>query len=128
MRVQRYDQLVVWQRAFELVCAAYGVSRLLPTDERHALRDQIRRAAVSVPANIAEGHARVHRREFLQFLAIAGSSLAELATHLVVAGRVGYVVPGETVVARRLADEVGRMLTVMRRKLSDGNVTGPTRR
>ncbi len=80
--VRGYQQLIVWQRAMELVDAAYAIARLLPRAECHSLAEQIRRAAVSIPANIADGHARVHKREFLQYLAIARASAAELETHL----------------------------------------------
>jgi four helix bundle protein len=120
MRVSSYKDLVVWQRAIELVCAAYDVSRKLPPEERFALGDQIRRAAVSVPANVAEGHSRAGRREFLHFLAVSAASLTELETHLIIAERVGYVGSADVAKAWRIADGVGRMLTVMRKRLREG--------
>jgi four helix bundle protein len=82
-----YRELQVWQRAMELVPAVYGVARLFLAQERYALADQLRRAAISVPANIAEGQARQHRREFIQALTIARGSLAEVDTLLLISVR-----------------------------------------
>jgi len=75
----------------DLVPAVYAVARKLPFEERYALGDQLRRSAVSVPANIAEGQARQHRREFIQALMIARGSLAEVDTLLQITLRLGYV-------------------------------------
>jgi four helix bundle protein len=85
-----YRELVVWQRAMQLVPAAYAIARSLPPEERYALAAQLRRAVVSVPANIAEGQARQHRREFIQALMIARGSLAEVDTLLLIAVSLGY--------------------------------------
>jgi four helix bundle protein len=86
-----YRDLVVWQRAIDLVPCIYSVARTLPPEERYALGDQLRRAAISIPANIAEGQARQHPKEFLQHLAIARGSLAELDTLLIMAKRLYYI-------------------------------------
>ena len=86
-----YKELVIWQRAIELVPKVYEITRKLPAEERFGLGDQLRRAAVSVPANIAEGQGRNHTKEFVQYLGIARGSLAELDTLLIVAHRLGYV-------------------------------------
>lgn len=88
-----YRDLVVWQRVIDLVPQIYAVVRKLPREEAYALRDQLRRAAISIPANIAEGQARQHPREFLQYLAIARGSLAELNTLLILAQRLDYLTP-----------------------------------
>jgi four helix bundle protein len=85
-----YKDLKVWQKSVALVPAVYYLVKQLPLEERFALGDQIRRAAVSVPANIAEGQARQHTGEFVQFLSIARGSLAELETLLIVTERLGY--------------------------------------
>ncbi|NNM87488.1 MAG: four helix bundle protein [Phycisphaerae bacterium] len=87
---QGYRDLVVWQRAVDLVPKVYGLLKRLPVGERYALGDQLRRAVVSVAANVAEGQARQHRKEFLQHLWIARGSLAETETLLVVGHRLGY--------------------------------------
>lgn len=83
--------LVVWQRAIDLVPTVYEVAKALPREELYALGSQIRRAVVSIPANIAEGQARQHPKEFLQHLSIAKGSLAELQTLLIVAQRLSYI-------------------------------------
>jgi four helix bundle protein len=93
METKGYQDLVVWQRAIELVPKVYELVRELPQEERYELGSQIRRAVVSVPANVAEGQARRSKKEFLQHLAIAKGSLAELHTLLVVAERLGYLSP-----------------------------------
>lgn len=80
-----HQDLIVWQRAMQLVPLVYAVARRLPVEERYALADQLHRAAVSIPANIAEGQARQHHREFIQALTIARGSLAEVDTLLMIA-------------------------------------------
>ena len=85
-----YRDLVVWQRAIELVPVVYRIVASFPAHETYALANQVRRAVVSIPANIAEGQGRSHRKEFLQHLAIAKGSLAELHTLLIVAERLEY--------------------------------------
>lgn len=120
--VQSYRDLVVWQRAMDLVEAAYLVARLLPPIERFDLSRQLRRAAVSIPANIAEGHARLHRGDYVHHLSIALGSLTEVETHLAIAERVGYVTANATAGARELADHVGRMLNALIRRLRAPNV------
>ena len=86
-----YRELIVWQKAMELVPAVYQLVKKLPAEERYALSDQLRRAVVSIPANIAEGQARQHSAEFVQHLAIARGSLAEVDTLLLVAVSLGYL-------------------------------------
>jgi len=88
--VKSYRELKVWQKAMELVPMVYQLARAFPSEERYALSDQIRRAVVSMPANIAEGQARQSTKEFLHYLSIAQGSLAELETLLEVAVRLGY--------------------------------------
>jgi len=90
-----YRDLIVWQKAIDLVPSVYVTLRSFPVEENFALSQQIRRAVVSVSANIAEGQARSHRKEFVQHLAIAKGSLAELDTLLIVAERLGYVTEDE---------------------------------
>ena len=86
-----YRDLVVWQRAIELVPLVYRAVKRLPREETYALGDQLRRAAVSIPANIAEGQARQHPKEFVQYLTIARGSLAELSTLLILTQRLDYI-------------------------------------
>ncbi|MCF6207464.1 MAG: four helix bundle protein [Sulfurovum sp.] len=86
-----YENLDVWQKSITLVTDVYTLVRLLPKEERYSLADQIRRSAVSVPSNIAEGSSGNSKKEFVQFLYIALGSLCELETQLVIAQNVGYL-------------------------------------
>jgi len=86
-KVKSYRELLVWQKSIELVDEIYKVIKMFPKEETYALCDQLRRSAVSIPSNIAEGQARQHTGEFKQFLFIALGSLAELDTQLVIANR-----------------------------------------
>jgi four helix bundle protein len=88
-------------------------------EERFELGSQIRRAAVSIPANIAEGHARSERRDFRQFLSFARGSLAELETHIEVCVAVGYVSTEAASEFRAIADRVGKMLSALQNRLRD---------
>jgi four helix bundle protein len=104
-------QLDVWKVAIELATEVHRIGGLLPDYERMGLADQLRRAASSIPANIAEGNARPHRREYLHYLAIARGSAAELHTHLTLARQYEYVPAADLHRAFRLLDRVGQMLT-----------------
>ncbi len=112
-----YRDLEVWQRAMDLVVACYGLTKQFPPSECYGLAGQLQRAAVSVPANIAEGQARQYTKEFLQHLAIANGSLAEMETHIQIAERLGYIkgcVVRETL---SQSDQVARMITGLRKFL-----------
>lgn len=89
-KARNHKDLHVWQRAMSLVVSLYGVLKSFPADERFSLVDQIKRSAVSIPSNIAEGAARQTSREFIQFLHIAAGSAAELDTQLIIAQRLGF--------------------------------------
>jgi four helix bundle protein len=100
-----YRDLIVWQKAIDLVPSVYKIVKRFPSDENFALSQQMRRAAVSIPANIAEGQARSHRKEFCQHLSVAKGSLAELDTLFVVADRLGYLRPEEvSAIDEQIAD------------------------
>lgn len=90
MDVSSYRNLEVWQEGVELVERIYGVTAAFPGRETYGLASQRQRASVSIPSNVAEGHARSPTREFLHHISIALGSLAELETQLVVATRLGY--------------------------------------
>jgi four helix bundle protein len=94
--VKSFRDLRVWQRAMDLVPQVYRLTQLLPRHEQYALADQMRRTAVSVPTNIAEGQARRHKKEFVRFLLIARGSLAELQTLLLIAERLKYLTNDQT--------------------------------
>jgi four helix bundle protein len=89
--VKTYRDLIVWQRGIKLAKAVYQLTQTFPQHEIFGLTNQIRRACVSVPSNIAEGQGRQHRKEFMQFLYTSVGSLSELDTQLVLAEEFGYV-------------------------------------
>ena len=108
-----YRELVVWQRGMEVVEETYRLSRLLPTDERFALVDQMRRVEVSVPSNIAEGQGRGNGPQFRHFLLIARGSLFELETQLTLCERLTFLTPDHTQRCLGLIDETRRMLNAL---------------
>jgi len=107
---QHFKDLVVWQKAMEMVTEVYKLTDSFPKREVYSLTDQIRRAAVSVPSNIAEGQAHHNNREFVHFLRHSSGSLAEVETQLHIAERLGYAdaTSIEQIVQR--VNEVGRIL------------------
>ena len=115
--MQHYQQLLVWQKAMDLVVLCYEITKPFPAEERYGLTSQIRRAGVSVPANIAEGHARFHTKEFLNHLSIARGSLAELETELMISQRVGYLAEEQLTKVLAMTDEIGRMTAGLRQSL-----------
>lgn len=86
-----HEKLDVWKLSVEFVVKIYNCTKTFPSDERFGLTSQIRRAAVSIPANVAEGAARQHDKEFLHFLYIAQGSASELETELLIACKLGYI-------------------------------------
>jgi four helix bundle protein len=112
-----YKDLLVWQKGIALVKQVYSISRQFPPDERFGLTSQIRRAAVSIPSNIAEGQARHTGKEFIQFLSHAEGSVAEVDTQLTLAMELGFCGRSELREALQLVLELRRMLNSLRRKL-----------
>jgi len=115
--IRSYRDLVVWQKAVELAVRCHQAARRLPRDEMYGLSLQIRRSAVSVSANIAEGHGRDHLGDYLHHLSIATGSLMELETHLAIASRLSYLKPNEIESILVLSGEVSRMLSGLTSKL-----------
>jgi len=115
--VNSYRDLLVWQRGIDLVECVYQATRSFPRQEVYGLTAQLRRAAVSVPSNIAEGHGRDHLGDYLHHLSIANGSLMELETQVVVARRLGYVTTDLESSLLRDSGEVGRMLAGLSRSL-----------
>lgn len=118
MSIGSHRDLQVWQRSMELLVDVYRVAHQLPDIERFALASQIRRAASSIPANIAEGKARGTTKAFLNFLSIADGSLAELDTHLEAAARIGYVSRESQSGLLVRMQEIGRMINGLKRSLT----------
>ena len=115
MTVKRYEELVAWQKAMLLAKRVYCLQRALPKEEVYALGDQIRRVAVSVPSNIAEGFGRESDKDFRHFLSIARGSLYEVKTQLQLAESLGYLQIDEDLNA--LFDEVGKLINGLARVL-----------
>ena len=110
MGTEGYRELRVWQRAKELAVPIYGLSSSGPLSRDFGLRDQIRRAAVSIPSNIAEGDERDTNKDSVRFLSIAKGSLAELRTQLEIARDIGALDPGKFSQLEVTCAEIGRML------------------
>lgn len=116
-KIHSYKELVVWQKGIDLVTAVYELTKDFPKEEIFGLSSQIKRAAVSIPANIAEGRHRGTRRDFLQFIRIAYASGAELETELYIAEKLGLGKVEKLIKAKTLLEEEMRMLNVIVHKL-----------
>ncbi len=106
-----YKDLLVWQKAFQLGIDIYAVTKKFPPEERFCLVDQMRRSAVSIPSNIAEGAGRQYRKEYIQFLAIAKSSCNELETQLLFSERLSYLPSQESEKLQGQILEILKMLS-----------------
>jgi four helix bundle protein len=113
MTVLSYRDLKVWQRAMDLAEAADRLTHGMPPSGLHGMMSQIRRSAVSVPANIAEGYGRDSTGSYIQFLKTARGSLRELETHVLLAKRVGLVDGGQATAFVTNAEEVGKVLSAL---------------
>ena len=117
MSIRSYRDLEVWQKAMDLVAECYQRTKKFPKSEIYGLTSQLQRAAVSIPANIAEGRERHYQKEFIQHLSIAYGSLAELETHFQIAQRLNYIDMNELKELLEKSAEVGRMLNGLRKAL-----------
>ena len=113
--IKNYRELEVWQLSMDLVELVYKALKRFPAEERFAICDQIRRAAVSIPSNIAEGFGRDSNADFAHFVSIARGSLFELATQLEIASRLGYL-PKDSGLYPKV-ESVGKMLNALHRHL-----------
>ena len=116
-KIRDFKDLIVWQRAMELVAEVYRLVKILPKEELYSLSDQIRRSAISIPSNIAEGQGRNSVKEFIHFLAIAKGSKAELETQLLLCVKVNYLNNTEIENAINLIQEIGKMLNALQKSL-----------
>lgn len=128
MPVKNYQDLILWQKAMNFVTQVYRVTKQFPRDEIYGLTAQVRKAAVSVPSNIAEGQGRFSTREFIHFLSIAHGSLCEAETQVLIAERLLYIDEQMRGQLMGLSAEVGRLLHGLVRALeakaassADGN-------
>ena len=116
--IKTHRDLLVWQKAMNLTDYIYDIARKFPGHECFGLWSQITRAAVSVAANITEGHARYSRKDFAYFIVLSRSSLMEVDTLLHIARRQGYISPDEAQAGFARIEELSKMLTSLRRKLT----------
>ncbi len=110
MSVKSYKELIVWQKSMDLVVEIYNLVKNLPKEEIYALSSQMRRSAISVPSNIAEGQRRTSTKEFSNFLSIAKGSNAELQTQLLICKRLVYLSEQDIEKAYQLSLEIDKML------------------
>lgn len=117
MKVSNYKELIVWQKSMDLAEGVYKATANFPKEETYGLTSQMRRSAVSVASNIAEGYSRNSRGEFIQFLGIAKGSLSELETQILLAVRLGLIKENNSEIILGLCVEVSKILTVFKTKL-----------
>lgn len=118
MRSSDFRKLIVWQKAMDLTMEVYSLIKLLPREENYCLSDQMRRAAVSIPANIAEGQGRDTDREYIRFISIARGSLWELLTHIDICERLNYISAVRSAKARDLITEISKMLVALSKSIT----------
>jgi four helix bundle protein len=118
-RMKSYKELKVWQKAINLVTLVYQLSRTFPKEEQYGLTAQMRRAAVSIPSNIAEGWGRNSTKEYIQFLTIARASLMELETQLIIAEKLKYLQLQQLENAAPEIETVGKMLNALITRLKN---------
>ncbi len=116
-KIQHFKELRVWQISMEVVKEVYRISKRFPNEEIYCLTTQMRRSAISIPSNLAEGFRRLHRNENKQFFSIALSSPAELETQIIIALELNYISEKESSVLCDKLDHVSRMLNIMIQKL-----------
>jgi four helix bundle protein len=116
--VRSYQDLRVWQQGIEIVKQIYRVCREFPKHETYGLASQMQRAAISIPSNIAEGCARLHRKEFIQFLSVALGSCAELTTQVIIAKELEYLNSSKVDKLFDLIDQEGKQVRSLIQKLT----------
>jgi four helix bundle protein len=114
-----YQELKVWQKAVDLTTEIYELVKLLPAEEQYALSDQMRRAVVSVPSNIAEGRGRGTNKEFVRYLLMSRGSLWELSTQLVICEKLQYLKQDQMHDARQLIVEISKMINALAKSFSN---------
>ncbi len=117
-RVRSFRDLLVWQKGIDLTKAIYSLTRQFPAEEKFGLVSQLRRAAVSVPSNIAEGQVRRSSAEFAQFLSVSLGSLAELETQLIIASELTFTTLDQAQAVIERIHELQKMLHALRSKLT----------
>jgi four helix bundle protein len=116
--IASYWDLAFWQRAMELAALVYKLTAGLPREEIYGLRSQLQRAAVSIPSNIAEGHARESTKEYLRYLLVSRGSMAELETQLLLYQKLQHLSQEDVEHALIVSDEIGRMIRGLHKSLT----------
>ena len=117
MRSSDFRNLKVWQKSMELTAEIYRLVKFLPKDENFALSDQMRRAVISIPSNIAEGRGRNSDKDFVRFLSISRGSLWELSTQLDICLMMNYLTEHQIQNAKNYIDEISKMMTALSNSL-----------
>ena len=117
MKANKYQDLIVWQKAMDFAERVYGLTKKFPAEEKFGLTSQLNRSAVSIASNIAEGAGRDSSKEFSQFLSVAMGSCFEAETQLLMARRFGFVKEDETQLLIEQTSEIQRMLTGLKKSL-----------
>ena len=120
--IQSHKDLIVWQKAMDLVIEIYKLTQTFPKEELYGLSQQMRRAAIAIPSNIAEGYQRNHIKEYIQFLFIAKSSGSELETQLIITRRLHFGNPDQQIKAEELLTEIIKMLTKLISRLNSQKI------
>ncbi|MEI6750505.1 MAG: four helix bundle protein [Bacteroidota bacterium] len=118
-QVNSYKDLQVWQKSMEIVIAVYSESKMFPANEQYGLVSQMRRSAISIPANIAEGYGRNSSKSYAGFLKIARGSLYELETELLIAEKLNYIQSENKLSLFTSIEEVGKMLNSLIKKIEN---------
>jgi four helix bundle protein len=118
-KIESYKDLVVWQKGIELVNELYSVTKGFPKEEMFGLTNQIRRATISVPSNIAEGWGRNSTKNYIQFIRISVGSLYEIETQLVIANNQNYITNQIKSALSEKIDELGKMLNTLLKRLDN---------
>ena len=118
IKVNTYKDLIVWQKAMKMTTFLYKIIKKLPKEETYTLSDQMRRAAISIPSNIAEGFGRNSKKEYLQFLYIANGSVCELETQLILCVNINYLSEAEIQPIMNLLSEIGKIIITITKKLN----------
>ena len=127
IKIRSFRDLKIWQKGIQLVEDVYNTSRSFPKEEVYGLQSQMRRSAVSIPSNIAEGFARLHNREYRNFLYISLGSCAELTTQIIIASRLKYIGNIKTTALLTAIDELSKMTMSLIKKLNTNDQRRMTR-
>ncbi len=122
-RLESYKDLIVWQKSVELVINIYRLTRSFPKEEMYGITSQMRRCAVAIPSNIAEGYHRNHIKEYIQFLYIAKSSASELETQLIIVKKLDFAAQNEVTQIEDKLLEILKMLSTLVSKLKEKSYT-----